>query len=1059
MTGELIPKTPVRGGRVFQRLEWEDLGDLSDVHESYAASEAIAGAIDTKWVNSVEVALATEGVDLFGFEALVPGNTEGSPFDEPLDTIGLSVIWMPTTSDEPIEHPSVYAFARQGRDGLTGLDPLPVGGSVSSMGGGGSDMTGSLFVAHSGASPLTADDWCRQFAHSSVATSAPVLGELATYTASGPAFLTRLSDVWYHYAGRLAIQTGTDVTARYGDVRYRHFEELLDALGLRGDSRVELIPPHEYYGARTRATPRWSTGIQLASAASGSFTVPKKSSNLYEVASRRAERAVAYKEVNLRTEAKPDSKIVKPLDTGTKLYVIDSKRPGDYTKSFWHQVTTADLKSTGWVVSSHVKVGLPDEASAIHRINPNETARDLVTNRYSMCTWDDSENRRGFFGLLKANRGPGDRGIYLPSGAPEGTVLVRPEILVWLPSCEWIDNNVPRSPPEWPEFDNLREPDWSGTDIPPPHRREELRDEARKARENNGKRDEALRGNLNKQFDRVIIGSGFGAVLHLATSTPGIRKKAAKSPPAVIAIEQGEMWDTFRPIEMGQSPALLSPQGLIEPPLHFMTDPKRETRFLPLTAFANAIAWNHDRLRLSALHGTVTDISRKPEGSEPEDSDLIWPDFADEDAYRITVNMMQSPTEPDSTTGQQVVSLYAKTVDILSGLGPSRALSDKQITPEHRATLRQEVSRQNHQWRRLLTGEEVLRGDRNIPPVGKKKKMRVLIYGGSPTGSWAWERYHESDDDRPYEIYWVGYLDEEKAGDDREANLKRAFKEVMVGERNTVTLEQSKEFRYVGELTNVEPSTEDGQPVVSVSFKSHDRLESPPISTFDQIVVAIGRDPLEAHGVVDVLLGTREKRKALSLSPIIENETTISIPEDPLDYRPIGVQSEDGRLRALGAAGVALANYERKQIVSIPEVDINENEFYNFGRSMKRLLESLPPEAHVPPGITVAGITLPLADNRRPVLDQKTNINTANKIELQIGLAIALDRDNPKTQDGPKMTDDAVETAGKIADAILGHRTDAENVRGFDEVETLRSVLTGLGFEDEYDTLKWDVRV
>lgn len=1044
---DLIPTQPREGHRVFTPLEWADLERLSAVDEAYVGAEAVVTAIDTAWSEDVEVGLAERGISLLGFEALVPGAGRETPFDESLDTIGLSALWLPTADGDPLEHPAVYAFARGSGSGTgaTGLDP-PSLGDLLPPEATGTATAGSLFVGHAKEATSIPDDWCRQVAGSGIARSAPLAGEVVAYDAGEPTLLTALADRWYHYAGRLAIEVGTDVTAHYGDVRYRDFDALLEGLGLRdGPPDITLLPT--YRSAGSGRGPRLSSGVQFASASRGRIVLPRsgQSARGYAVVSRRAERAVVHREkVNLRSKPLPGTEHIvtegdppEPvqLTRDTRLYVVDAEPPATPGQAFYHRVVTADLSRTGWVASTHVTVGLPDPRSEIHEVGAGETAMDIATRAYGTTGSDGTRTlsgrrrRRALLGLLEANQGPGQRGLSLPEGSPLEEATARQGFYVWIPSWEWVDDNVPQLVAT---SDLEQEPCWSGTDVPPAHRRAELRSEAEDARDNVARRDADLRNIAdNVEFERVIVGSGFGAVHHVLSSLPSIRQQAARSNPAVIAIEHGEMWDTFKPKAMGQSPSLLSPQGFVVPPLHFMKNP--EGRFLTSTAFADAIKWHHDKSRLKSLHGTVTDITRELDGT-----------------YSVIVDA----TLPATGTSR-AISVSARSVDVLSGLGPARTLSDQQITDADRETLRMEVDRHDARWRRLIYGEEALRTDRKIPPVPEGETMRVLIYGGSPTGAWAWERFHEEypNIERPFEIYWLGYLRPEDAVSDSEENLKQAFEATMVGERNTDTLAASKTFRSFGEVTNVAPS---GDGAVSVTFNDHEKLKRPPISTFDQLVVAIGREPARADGIVDIL---RDDVEVGEITPFIENRDIAAIPAETPDYRPIGVGFWDGSLRALGAAGVSFVNWHRKVLdrkennggLTDPEKQL-KSEYDMFHARMTALIGSLPPEARVPPGITVTGLTIPLADNRHPALDEKLDVNTASELELRLGLTRLLNGDET--------------AAAKVAAHLVSHRSaddhnGVSNHRGFDALESVRQSLKDAGDDDldVYEQIKWDIRI
>jgi len=168
------------------------------------------------------------------------------------------------------------------------------------------------------------------------------------------------------------------------------------------------------------------------------------------------------------------------------------------------------------------------------------------------------------------------------------------------------------SPEEQAKQMAAKTPGWSGTEIPPPETRRRLKQEAKKARETeNPRRDQNVLESVkagNPVFDRVIIGSGFAAVLNIGTL--GLASDTSHN---IIAIGEGEPWAAYHEKAMGQTPALLSPGGIKRPATHFM-DPGEDpmnVRYLSSDAFADAIAWNRDAYGLSVLDAAATRILPK----------------------------------------------------------------------------------------------------------------------------------------------------------------------------------------------------------------------------------------------------------------------------------------------------------------------------------------------------------------------------------------------------------------------------------------------------------------
>jgi hypothetical protein len=508
--------------------------------------------------------------------------------------------------------------------------------------------------------------------------------------------------------------------------------------------------------------------------------------------------------------------------------------------------------------------------------------------------------------------------------------------------------------------------DWSGTDIPPPEERKRLRREAAAARKRNAERDSRLASIVPGQvddFDRVLVGAGYAAILNVASQSQWLGLMA-QSPPRLIAIGEPDPWQQRRKL-MGQSPSLLSPGVLPVPPLHFVTEemkpPERSTgawdrdaytRYLDSDAFAAAIAYARDHYQLAALHARVTSLGR----TEDDDEQRTEPDRT----YRLGVETNYS------------FALYSDAVDVVSGPGPPRQLRSeapsRQITEDEREKLRKETKRSGRTYQRLVYGGESLQSSRDLPPPGST----VLVYGGSPTGAWAWERYYKAGQqhDVPYDIYWVAPLLGPRilgAPVGQPPSLDWAelpFDSARVGKRNRPTLARAN--RFTARLSDVRASN-DG---VSVEFTSPMSMEAPPVTEFAQVVVAIGQDPKREGGPVDLLEGIESLE---GLEHLYGQQT---------GRRPLGVGSSSGGVRALGAAGVA-AGFSADLF--------GESDREEFGESMGGFLGSLPPEAQVPPGITAAGVTIPQANDPVAGFKPPVNVNTASETELRTLLTVVLD--------------------------------------------------------------------
>jgi hypothetical protein len=508
--------------------------------------------------------------------------------------------------------------------------------------------------------------------------------------------------------------------------------------------------------------------------------------------------------------------------------------------------------------------------------------------------------------------------------------------------------------------------------------------------------------------ERVIIGQGFAAVLDLATSTPTIKQMAAKKRPQVLAIGDGDPWAAYDPKRMGQAPNLLSPRALQRPPLHFIhpqTNPESE-RYLSSEAFALAVNWNKAKLDMRTLRGTVRKITPVEALNQS-----LPPEIR---GYQLTVT-----TEAVGSN----VHVFAEQVDVASGPGPPRQLSEQKLSDEERRMLRRPVSRGGHAYRRLLYAAEPFQSGTKLPPLGS----RILIWGGSATSAWVWERYHQQkqvqggpdggpdEPTRPYEMWWAARPPSPPATD--------AWAAIRIGPRNENILEHSEKYRSVVPLADVTPATENGHPGVKVEFDG----DGPEISTFDQIVVAIGREPTQPGGAIDLL---EDVADAEGMETIIRPSIGPgpNLPGFDGRERAIGARTpqnddEDATwVRAIGAAGSKVG---KSHLVS-------KSEAHHFGDVQGQWLGQLPAEAKVPPGITAAGETIPLANGGldRNSESFKFNLNVDTRYDLYLGFKRLLGDEKQ---------------AMKIANDVVAYRTPKRNrdeprYRGFASIYDLKDL-------------------
>lgn len=261
-----IPEDPIEGGRVYTSITRDRLERLALTDDDYRRAKVLADAFDAGLSPEFKSTLATEGVHLVGFEVLVPGATLEPPFPGVSGDIGLAVVWPTTGGDPPLLSPAVYAFAVQGAAG-----PVEVAPSLAG------ETLGSVFVAnYTGAAP-SPDDWCRKLALTTATPDTgvvvPLSGELVTYDAGGAALLVGLGEVWYAFGGDLTLSgaSGDSVTVRYDRMRYRHFEWLVGALGLRSEPAPLGVPEHRAFQLGLGWVPDWSPEPFQVTA--GEFTV------------------------------------------------------------------------------------------------------------------------------------------------------------------------------------------------------------------------------------------------------------------------------------------------------------------------------------------------------------------------------------------------------------------------------------------------------------------------------------------------------------------------------------------------------------------------------------------------------------------------------------------------------------------------------------------------------------------------------------------------------------------------------------------------------------------
>lgn len=541
---------------------------------------------------------------------------------------------------------------------------------------------------------------------------------------------------------------------------------------------------------------------------------------------------------------------------------------------------------------------------------------------------------------------------------------------------------------------SVRDPemDWSGTGIPNEEVRKRLREEAKRALKDDSVNRAftakvwnrfPANGNGVVDIEHVIIGAGYAALMNAATLPTGPMSQPSGLPSTIMVAAEDEPWARYASKPMGQSPANLSPGAFPILPLHFTeAEPPEKPHdcldpsccfihcFLKSTYFAYAIALSRKRLGFPVLRATVDGII------ELQDSFEI----------RVKIEGDQVDAVPDSAS--RIGIIRAKKVDIASGPGPPRQLPPSQFDDQVRHALRQTGT----DFQAHVFGGEALLADEDLAPPGKK----ILIYGGSPTSAWVYERIFSlasittgaTPSPPAPTVFWVAPYRGPEGDLSEEEKKIAAFADVDLGLRNKLVLEHSKDDRYVAEITQVEKLQ--GEDKATVTFDAALGSHGTSIK-FDQVIESIGRDP-ERPGGVNTLLS--DFTNGPPRFRIIEDKHTTRPPAG----RPLGLRLETDpstgkRLRILGAAAVAAATFPflPGNVVTDPDSGVSgladvgpdvsvEKDYHD---RLSAFLNTLPEEARVPPGITVHGVLIPrVNDPDYGLTASKVNINTFSQVEI-----------------------------------------------------------------------------
>lgn len=433
----------------------------------------------------------------------------------------------------------------------------------------------------------------------------------------------------------------------------------------------------------------------------------------------------------------------------------------------------------------------------------------------------------------------------------------------------------------------------------------------------------------------AIIGCGFSAITNHAILQ---HKSQRINGHPVLHIGYRDPWAGYHPMPMGQWPSLLTLPGY-QSQLPNVLAPA----FLSSTDFSTTNQTEWDRLLdarpFSHLEAIVTSIS--PVGSPPTEYHLIL----DNDPARV---------------------VRASHVDVCGGPGPARELP---ANVSFDLNLVDEYQSGNHfftPWPRLVSGEKYLTASIAEPTNGS-----ICVVGRGPTSAWCVEHAQGLGN----QILWLSNKNLNSAFVSSRRNdslVSGLIRRPMVNGERIVdgSLVPSKATTIFAE--GFEPSSihlvpnekvrVHFQPVTSLQFRYvnvHGRQAFPTFRDFDQVVYSIGQstaseDPRSWASILKPLLKSAVTRK----KHLIMDR----------NHRAVGLQSEDRRIRILGAAAL-----------SHPDL---EPQWSTPGTRSNLLLRSMTEQARVRVGITLAALTIAEANGFWDDAPNN-NLNTAGLGDLK----------------------------------------------------------------------------
>jgi hypothetical protein len=384
--------------------------------------------------------------------------------------------------------------------------------------------------------------------------------------------------------------------------------------------------------------------------------------------------------------------------------------------------------------------------------------------------------------------------------------------------------------------------------------------------------------NSNPDLDQlyyVIVGMGVSALTNHLTLRAAKASRLATLP--ILHVGNPDPWREYARLDMGQWPALLS-----LPLMHHNLHSANNHEFMGSEEFVQVLEaeWRDlaNAQEFFALTGKVTAVHKTSFGFELE-----------------------------CLCGESVRRVLAARVDICGGSGPSRRLKGDVVLDQVLLDEYEDGIGRTFEWPRLMTGEMYLRKAITLAPPGS----RVAVLGGGPTAAWCVERAQESG----CSVLWTAteslnaaFLSSGRNDRLAQGPLTRTRKggtyfveselyPAGYGTRFAEGVESEKISKTDDELVRV-TFRDSGRGSVGRHVNwNEERLTFPPqAEEFHQVVVALGQlKAIKEKGswahVLDALLGS-------SL-----NNGTHFIRDN--GQRVVGLQSQDGNLRVLGASALA----------------------------------------------------------------------------------------------------------------------------------------------------------